>query len=236
MHRKNLKCNRNYSFDSVIFLLKRREFEYRDERTNESRNMSGTCVSRGNLYLRKSAEVRIQASSFAVEKSSRGQREGEIEWFEVAFRGLPDIKSDRRRNRVDGTVVGRGEIAGRSARRCVTGRHKVPFVPIKTSGTEYVDMYKEKKEEVSARVRDGTGWGTSAGDPATIEPRSFRRSRPLTKFAIYDPGKAKRTSFHDVAGRFLPFGNDTIETQTRVVRGNEEDIGRGIRFKGAERC
>lgn len=77
----------------------------------------------------------------------------------ILIRGPPDIKSDRGRNRrTKGTQdgrIGRGEFAERSARRCVTGRHKVPFVPIKTSGTEYVRRYKEeekKKEKVSARA------------------------------------------------------------------------------------
>lgn len=74
MHRKNLKRDRNHSFDSVTFLSKRRE--YRDERRNESQNTSRTCVSRGNLYLRKSAEVRIRASSFAVEKVLAGAKGG----------------------------------------------------------------------------------------------------------------------------------------------------------------
>lgn len=53
------------------------------------------------------------------------------------------------------------------------------------------------------------------------------RSRLPTKFAIYDPGKPKRTSFHDVTGRYLPPLSVTIRSNARVVRENEEGIGRG---------
>lgn len=106
----------------------------------------------------------------------------------------------------------------------VTGRHKVPFVPIKTSGTEYVRRYKEKRK--GAARWDGTMTTRYRAKIQLRSNRSFRRSRLPTKFAIYDPGKPKRTSFHD-AGRYLPPVTIRSNLETRVVRRNEKDIGRG---------
>jgi len=121
----------------------------------------------------------------------------------------------------------------------VAGRHKVSFVPIKTSGTDtYVDIKKKGKGQRKEVGRDETaGDGMTAKHRAKIQlrsNRSFRRSWLLTKFAIYDPGKPKRTSFHDIAGRYL-LDNDTIEPQTRVVRRNDEDIGRDAHFNETEK-
>jgi len=77
------------------------------------------------------------------------------------------------------------------------------------------------------------GDGTTAKHRAKIQlrsNRSFRRSRLPTKFAIYDPGKPKRTSFHDVAGRYLPRQRYDRTSDARVVRRNDEGIGRDARF------
>lgn len=105
---------------------------------------------------------------------------------------------------------------------------------------------QRKKEKGNARKRDGTGRGEREGERghgtkhrAKIQlrsNRSFRWSRLPTKFAIYDPGKPKRTSFHDVAGRYLPRQWYDRTSDARVVRRNDDGIGRGARFNEAERC
>lgn len=69
----------------------------------------------------------------------------------------------------------RGEQHGR-----VTGRHKVPFVPIKTSGTEYVRRYKEK------RKRAARGNGDEDGTEAGRGERGMERRRSIGRRSSYD--------------------------------------------------
>lgn len=129
---------------------------------------------------------------------------------------MPKSRGRSHRSREQRRGDARREKRGRrsSQRGRLTGRHKVPFVSIKTSSTEYLRTFRIKgkkakrknRETGSAGLRDrgGTEDGTTK-HRAAIQlraNRSFQGSRLPTKFAIYDPGKPKRTSFHDVAGRY----------------------------------
>lgn len=83
MHRKNLKRDRNHSFDSVTFCRKDENIETNEETKVKTRAEhafpEGICICG---YQQKLGSGRVVSRS---KKSSRGQREGEIEWFEVAF-------------------------------------------------------------------------------------------------------------------------------------------------------
>lgn len=112
-----------------------RDFSAEDTRgrANRFKTRAEHAFPRENLYPRESAEVREPGEySSVVEKVLAG-------FGVVVPRVLPDIKSDPGRNRGT-TIAGRGAEGRSQGERygSVTGRHKVPFVPIKTSGTEYV--------------------------------------------------------------------------------------------------
>lgn len=126
----------------------------------------------------------------------------------------------------------------------MTGRHKVPFVPIKTSGTEYVPpVYKGKKERSREGV-EGRGEGSAERRRGIGRRSSYDRTDrsdgpgfPLnSQYTI--PGNQNEPAFTTSRGRRYP-SPVTIRSSLRralvVVRRNEEGIDRGIRFKGAER-
>lgn len=142
-------------------------------------------------------------------------------------RALPDIKSDPGRNRRT-TLAGRGgvERGARGERHGrVTGRHKVPFVPIKTSSTECVRRYKEKRKR--ATRGNGTGQDGASGRGRGDTERSIGRRSSYDRTDRSDgpgfplnsqymiPGNRNEPAFTTSRGGTFP-GNDTIEPQTRA--------------------
>lgn len=132
----------------------------------------------------------------------------------VVPRVLPDIKSDLRagESRDDGRRTRRGGRYGG-----VTGRHKVPFVTIKTSGTEYVRRYKEKRKRARERGRDeGMERWRGIGRRSSYDrtDRSDGPGFPLNSQYMI-PGNQNEPAFTTSRGGTFP-DNDTIEPQTRA--------------------
>lgn len=173
-------------------------------------------------------------SSFAVEKVLAGfemvvSRSSRYKIRSGAgIAGRPTVVGRRR-----GAERRKGELARGERHGRVTGRHKVPFVPIKTSGTEYVRRYKEKRKRAAREgtERDwrdrGTGrWRRSNYDRTD---RSGGPGFPLNSQYMI-PGNQNEPAFTTSRGGTFPRQRYDRTSDARVARRNDESIGRGSSF------
>lgn len=124
----------------------------------------------------------------------------------------------------------------------MTGRHKVPFVPIKTSGTEYVRRYKEKRKRATYKGR-GTGRrgmerrrGIGRGSSYDRTDRSGGPGFPLNSQYMI-PGNQNEPAFTTSRGGAFP--GTTIRSNLRLMLASSEGTTKALvgapRFNEAEK-